>query len=479
MGNEMKILLINPPRFNGMTVIREDRCESTIPNIITPTGLVILGGILEQKHDICLIDANGYNLGFDYIENYIKDYEPDIIIFKATPETFFSDIKIAEMSNNIDNNIKTILICWSLTKIPTKVLENAKHVNFYILDYNYEKPIVKITECIETEKINGIAYRKDDKIIVNKPDNDENFDFDSIPMPAWHLIRDFNVYWIQVPSIRPSAIIESMKGCGMNCTFCTISDNKPNFRHPKKVVEEIKYLYIDRNVKNISFFDATFNINKKRAYDICHRLIQEDLKGLRWYANIRVDMIDKELTEIMRDAGCRGVSIGVESGSQKILDIANKRIKISDAKDAVALLKNAGIKQYASFIVGLPGETIDTMNQTKNFIMESRPTGFQVNSFVPYPRSKLYDLAISQGKIDQNMRFEKLLLFNSPISLCDLPAENINEFRKKIYKDVYMNPKWWLSNLNFVLRNPEDIEMGVDYGFKVIKRLLKGVKTDI
>ena len=94
----MKILLINPPRFKGMCVGREDRCENTIPNVITPTGLVILGGILEQKHEVELIDANGYDLGFNHLEDSIRQYKPDIVIFKATPETFQSDIKTAETS---------------------------------------------------------------------------------------------------------------------------------------------------------------------------------------------------------------------------------------------------------------------------------------------------------------------------------------------------------------------------------------------
>lgn len=473
----MKILLINPPRFKGKSVVREDRCESTVPNVVTPTGLVILGGILEQKHDIHLIDANGYNLGFDYIENYIKKYGPDIIIFKATPETFFSDIKISEVSHKIDNKIKTILICWSLTKVPIKVLENAKYVDFYVIDYNYERPITKIVECIEPEKVNGIAFRRYDKIIVNEPGS-EIFDFNAIPMPAWHLIPDFNVYWVQAPSISPNAIIESMKGCGMRCSFCTISDNRPNFRCPEKIIEEIKYLYLEKRVKNISFFDATFNINRKRVYDICHELIQEDLKDLKWYANIRADDMDIELAKIMKDAGCRGVSIGIESASQKILDAANKKIKIQDAKKTISILKKVGIKQYASFIVGLPGETLDTMKQTRDFILDSTPSGFQVSNLVPYPRSKLYDVAICQNKI-KDTSFENLLLFDTQISLCNLSNEIINKFRRKIYKDVYLSPKWWLSNINFIIRNPEDIKIGIDYGIKVIGRLSKGVDSEV
>lgn len=474
----MKILLINPPRFKGKSVVREDRCESTIPNVVTPTGLVILGGILEQKHDIHLIDANGYNLGFDYIENYVKKYRPDIVIFKATPETFFSDIKISEISHKIDNKIKTILICWSLTKVPIKVLENAKCVDFYVIDYNYEKPITKIVDDINPEKIDGIAYCKDDKIVINIPSDNEIFDFNAIPIPAWHLIPDFNVYWVQSPSISPNAIIESTKGCGMRCSFCTISNNMPNFRDPKKIVEEIKYLYLDKKVKNISFFDATFNINRKRVYDICHELIQNDLKDLRWYANIRADNMDIELAKTMKDSGCRGVSIGIESGSQKILDNVNKRIKIQDAKNTISVLKNVGIKQYTSFIVGLPGETLETMKQTRDFILETTPSGFQVSSFVPYPRTKLYDIAISQNKI-KDISFENLLLFNTQVSLCNLSIEVINKFRRKIYNDVYLSPKWWLSNINFIMRNPEDIKIGIDYGIKVIKRLSNGIESEV
>jgi radical SAM superfamily enzyme YgiQ (UPF0313 family) len=470
----MKVLLVNPPRFNGMPVGREDRCENTIPNVIPPMGLVYLAGMLqEQGHSVNLIDANGYNLDFEDIGQNMENNRPEFVIFRSTPETFYSDIKVADIAKSTDNTIKTIMICWTLTVVPEEVLKKAKNVDYYILDYNYEKPILKLLNGNKPEDIDGIAFKEDAIIRINPPDN-EVFNFNSISMPAWHLIPDFSVYWVQVPSISPYAFVESMKGCGLGCTFCTITDVKPNFRNVKKVVDEIEYLYFKRGVRYIGFFDATFNLNKRRVFEICDEIIKRNMKKLKWFANIRADRMDEGEAKIMKEAGCEGVSVGVESGSQKVLDLANKKLKVSDAARTVKILKTAGIKQYASFIVGLPGETLETMNLTRKFILETKPTGFQVNSLVPYPRSKVYDIAIHQGKMKE-LQFEDLLLYNSPVSLCDLSTEEINEFRKKIYKDVYLSPGWWLSNIKGVIKNPADIRLGIDYTLKAFRRLVKGV----
>jgi len=471
----MKVLLVNPPRFNGMPVGREDRCENTIPNVITPHGFVYLAGLLlKETHNVELVDANGYNLDFGYIKKEIKNKKPEIVIFKSTPETFYSDIKVGDIVKSISRDIQTVMICYSLTAIPKETLERAKNVDIYITDYDYEIPILELLNNGNLDGINGIAYKENRNIIVNLP-NHERFDFNSLPIPAWHLIPDFNVYWVQVPSIRPCAFVESMKGCGMGCSFCTIADLKPIFRDVEKVIDEIEYLQ-GRGMKYINFFDATFNINRRRVNEICEEMIERDLK-IEWFANVRAD-ITKKQAELMKQAGCRGVSIGVESGSQKVLNLVNKRINVLDAKVALQNLKKVGIKQYASFIVGLPGETKETIKKTKEFIKETKPTGFQVNSLVPYPRCKLYKDALEQGKI-RELKFEDLLLYETPVSLCDLSIDEINEYRKEIYRDVYLSPGWWFSNIWYAMKNPNDLKLGFNYAFKVFRRLIKGIEKEI
>lgn len=471
----MKILLVNPPRFNGMPVVREDRCEITVPNVVPPHGFVYLAGILlNDDHNVVLIDANGYDLDFEYIKKEIENEKPDIVIFKSTPETFYSDNKVGDIAKSISKEIKTVMICFSLTAVPEEVLERAKNVDVYVTDYDYEMSILKLADDSDLEDIDGIAYRENGNIIVNSP-NTERFDFSSLPMPAWHLIPDLSVYWVQVPSIRPCVFVESMKGCGMGCSFCTIADLQPIFRDVEKVVDEIEYLQ-GRGVRYINFFDATFNISRKRIYKVCEEMIGRDLK-IKWFANVRAD-ITKEEAEIMKEAGCRGVSIGVESGSQEILDGINKKTKVSDAEMAIKNLKKIGIKQYAAFMVGLPGETEETMKKTKEFILRTQPTGFQVNSLVPYPKCRLYEVAVEQGKIKE-LKFDDLLIYETPTSLCDLSVDEINEYRKRIYKEVYLSPGWWLSNIWYTMRNPDDLRLGFDYAFKVFRRLVSGMEKEI
>jgi radical SAM superfamily enzyme YgiQ (UPF0313 family) len=440
-------------------------------------GLVYLATwLIEQHHDVELVDANGYNLSIDQVKETIEAKQPDCVIFKATPETFYSDVLVADIAKKTNSSTLIIMICWTLSTLHTDVMQQAPSVDYYITDFYYETPILDILSGVDPEKIRGVARRDGEEVVATDPTHDPSV-FSSLPAPAWHLIEDFSIYWVQVPSISPWTFVMSVKGCGKGCTFCTISDIKPSFRDINAIVDEIDYLVTERGLRYISFFDSTFNMNRARVFNLCNELIARGLDTkCRWYANVRAS-ITKEEAEVMRDAGCRGVSIGVESGSQAVLDRAHKRTRVSQCEEAIKNLRSAGIKQYASFIVGLPGETRETMRQTAKFIQSAKPTGFQVNSLVPYPGSAIYDVAVHEGKMEK-CEFEDLLLYNTPVSLCDLSVDEINSYRKRIYRDVYLSPGWWLTNLREVIREPEDIRQGIDYALKVTRRLLKGVEYE-
>jgi radical SAM superfamily enzyme YgiQ (UPF0313 family) len=460
-----------------MPVGREDRCENTIPNVISPMGLVYLATwLLERQYDVELIDANGHNLSNEQLYKTIEAKKPDCVILKATPETFDNDVAVAKVAKKANGSAQTILICWTLSTLFEDVLQRAASVDYYITDFYCERPILDILSGKDREKIAGIAFREGDTVVATEPTHDPAH-FSSLELPAWHLIDDFSIYWVQVPSISPWTFVMSVKGCGMGCTFCTISDIKPSFRDINAIVSEIDYLVSERGLRYISFFDSTFNMNRARVFNLCNELIARGLdKKCRWYANVRASITIEE-AEVMREAGCRGVSVGIESGSQAVLDRAHKRTRVAQCEEAIKNLRRAGIKQYASFIVGLPGETRETMRQTAKFIQSAKPTGFQVNSLVPYPRSAIYDVAVKEGKMEK-CEFEDLLLYNTPVSLCDLSVDEINSYRKRIYRDVYLNPGWWLTNFREVIREPEDIKQAIDYTLKVTRRLLSGVEHE-
>ena len=171
---------------------------------------------------------------------------------------------------------------------------------------------------------------------------------------------------------------------------------------------------------------------RKEFYPSAKELKKENLK-IEWYCNTRVNLVDQELLNEMYSAGCRGLSYGIESGSQKILDNSKKGTTIDQAEKAIKWAKNAGIKVYCSFIFGLPGENRHTIDETLSFIKRTLPTGAQFNVAVPYPGSELYKIAMENEWIDNDIDWRKMFQHYSVMRTDDLDYDDLEKARKKAY----------------------------------------------
>jgi radical SAM superfamily enzyme YgiQ (UPF0313 family) len=173
----------------------------------------------------------------------------------------------------------------------------------------------------------------------------------------------------------------------------------------------------------------------------------------------------------MKEGYCSGISYGIESGSQKILDKVVKNTTIKQAEDAIRWAKSVGIKTYCSFIFGLPGENLETINETLDFIKRTLPTGAQFNVAVPYPGTELFEYAVKSGKIE-NIDWRKLFQHESIMGTDELRPEDLNKARYKAYKVLYTNPRWIVQNIGYVLKNPEDFNLATKYILKIVNNLL-------
>jgi len=210
--------------------------------------------------------------------------------------------------------------------------------------------------------VDGITYRSGSRIIKNK-DAKPIEDYDSLPMPAFDLLPSFDPYYISVKHGQPFAMIYASKGCPYSCMYCNVSGTKLKIKSVNRLMEEIDYLKKNYNIKTISFFDETFTLDHKRVYELCKRIKKYNIK---WYANSRTNLVTLPLLKAMRRAGCKAISFGIESGSQKILDNVSKRTTVQKHKNALRWSAKAGIKVHCSFILGLPGETKETINPIVN-----------------------------------------------------------------------------------------------------------------
>lgn len=471
----LKILLVNPPRYFGIPVIREERCEITErSSVLPPYSLLQLASLLRaDDHEVRLIDANGVNFGWQELDAQVKSSEYDILIFRFTPTTFEWDLRTASISKKNNPSASTVGICWTLQSVAKDVLQNHADVDIYVM-HEYESVVPRLVSALsrgdDLERVEGIAYRCDNGIRVNRPAR-PLLDWDSLPIPAYDLLPSLNAYFINTPHGSPFTIVYSSKGCPYSCIFCTESNTQLKKRSAESILNELRYLRKNFGIKTVSFFDETFTIDAGRVKALADGIARQKL-GITWYCNSRVNLVSKKLLETMYNGGCRGISFGIESGSQKILDFAKKDTNVAQAELAIKWAKATGIKVYCSFIMGLPGENWDTVKETIRFVKRTLPTGAQFNVAVPYPGTTLHEIASTKGWIKEGATWEGMLQHDSVMRTDELSCEDLNEARKLAYRALYLNPSWWLQNVLHAVKNPEDFPLATRYALKIFQNYL-------
>jgi len=458
----MKVCLVNPPRFKGIPVIREDRCENADRDCVhPPTSLVYIGGVLQELgHDVTLIDANGLNLTYPQLEQLLRKIKPRWVIFRSTPSTFYWDYKTATISKKL--KCYTLMLNWNLHFARDIIETKYWDIDVYWNRYHYEYAIPQIIEKYP-------YYPRD-----NYPSTWD------IPTPIWNQIPTFNIYYTRTRLLTPWAVVRGSKGCPYHCRFCVDAETGWYPRSPELIGEELEYLVKKRKVRYVSFFDNTFEINPDWCLQIADQIEKRNLR-FKWYINSRADLICKhgiKFFKRLKEVGLDGSSIGIEFGSQEILDKSGKGTTVKQNYESIKILKKVGVKTYVSCMIGYLGETKEQMIQTYRFIKESKPTGFQINIVIPYESTLLYQDAVKSGVIKktQNLDWRGLSCVPTdvvPVQLSKLPINEIISLRKQMYKKLYFST-WLLHNL-FSIRNFSDLKLGIGYFVSSVGRIIKGV----
>ena len=218
----------------------------------------------------------------------------------------------------------------------------AKHLDIYVR-HEYESVIPCLISAIagneNLSQVRGIAFRLDNKIQVNDAAS-PILDYDSIPLPAYELLPSLDNYYRQVKYSSPFAILYTSKGCPFSCTYCVTARTKWTPRSTERILEELRYLKRNYNIKTVTFFDEVFTLDRKRAINLS-RAIRDEGLCIRWVCDSRVDLVDRELLQTMRRGGCDIISFGIESGSQRILDSAKKGSTVEQAENAISTVSKS------------------------------------------------------------------------------------------------------------------------------------------
>lgn len=408
-----------------------------------PLTLALIAAVLRNSgFPVSLIDCTNDGVGFSRLKKIIENIRPDLIVVNTATPSINSDLKVALVAGEVDARIKTVFLGIHVTALPNEVFEENPHVEYIVSgepEYTIRDLAYALKEGRPINEIKGLIHRVKDEIVINEP---RPFieDLDDLPFPAWDLVK-VDGYRLPITN-RPFLLVLTGRGCNNSCRFCaagTFYGKKPRTRTWHKIADEIKYARDRFGVNDFLFWAENGVADKQQLYEICRALIS-DVPGVKWVCNGRVDMIDEDLLRIMKKAGCWMIGYGIESGTQKILDLMNKNITISEIERAVELTKKYGIEVTAHVMAGYPGETREDILSTLQLLKRIDPEYMQAYCCVPFPGSLLYEEALRSGWL-KNRDWAEFEQSSSIIDTPDLSARDVISLRKHIIRKFNLNPR--------------------------------------
>jgi len=443
----MKIALVYPPFLNSI--------ETTLPEFVNenegdfpPLGVMYLASYLkkhEKDCDVLVIDSVSQKLGNAEIIQKLKAFSPDIVGISCWT---FSLIDSLAVANGIKKEIPNTLTCLGgphATIYPEETIA-FNNVDFVITG-DGEKPFGELVRQLKTKgdlsTVPNIYYKKGGQIQKGKEEYVEK-SLDDLPFPDRES-TPINDYYSIMDKVRPITTMVTSRGCPFQCTFCFQHNTGWRHRSVGSIISEMKHC-LNLGIKNFFIFDETFTVNKKRIIDLCDEIKKQSL-DITWSCRSRVDTIDDEIMDKMKQAGCTRISFGVEAANKNVLKRLNKKIEIPQVKSVFKSAKKKGITTLADFMIACPGEHKEETLETIKLAIELNPDYVQFSLLTLFPATKLYEEALREGVVKKDiwLEYAKDPSINFKPPLWNIYSEKeAKEILIKAYRSFYLRPGYIL-----------------------------------
>jgi len=390
----MKTLLLNPPSFEGFDGGASSRWPATreIESYWYPVWLAYPAAMIPESR---LLDAPPHRVSPEETIKIAADYD-FVVLFTSTPG-FYSDVRLAELMKETNPSLKIAFVGPHVTTLPEASLNASSAIDF-VTHKEFDYTVTEFAAGKPLDEIKGISYRKDGRVVQNAP-RPQIENLDELPWVTPIYKRDLDVPRYNVPFLlHPYISFYTTRGCPALCTFClwpqTFDGHPWRTRSADDVAAEVKHsLELFPYINEIFFDDDTFTIRKSRILELC-----EKFKPLNftWSCTSRVHA-DLETLKAMRSAGCRLFIVGFESGDPQILKNIKKGATVQQAREFMKNCKKAGIVVHGDFIIGLPGETPETIETSVKFAQELDCETIQVSIAHAYPGTELHSYGKANG----------------------------------------------------------------------------------
>jgi anaerobic magnesium-protoporphyrin IX monomethyl ester cyclase len=412
-----RTLLINPPLVNGIAFTRQGRCqerEDVLGTTKPPYSLALLARLLRDRGcEVRLVDATASRVSVDQVIARLdgEGFAPTLILFPSTTPTLDADV--AEMAR-LKARYNAPIVCFGphASTTPAESMARAAEVDGMLVGEPEEGAVqLAALESFDgAGEVPALTWRHNGTVFPHRAHGGYR-EFLQMPFPAWDLL-DLKAYSLPIVS-KPYIIVETSRGCPYSCDFCVApihQGHKFRERSAKALVDEIEQAYRQLGVEFFYLWGDTVTLNVKSFSAFCDELVSRNLP-VRWFGNARADnLTDPAFVHRLRRAGCWMLALGIESESDEVRKDMAKRLERQKIKTAFANMRQAGIRSFAFFILGYPGESAAGMEQTVDYAIELDPDFANFYPAVPYPGTGLFDKAVREGLLapDAAAAWEKM-----------------------------------------------------------------------
>lgn len=469
----MKVLVTNPPwpgdGYGARSDVRWPHKRKD-KYIEYPVYLSYTVAVLEEAgFEVSFLDAIMQELDVPAFAQRVQELNPALLVMECSTPSINYDLQSAAAVKAALPGIKTVLVGSHVTYFHRSVLAENPAVDA-VCRGEFEITVRELARALAQGRdwctVEGLSYRAADGTVAVNPTRPLFENLDALPFPARHIVRDEGYRAGIFSGAQPTAMVSS-RGCPFQCTYClwpaTLYGHRFRARSAQNVVDEIDQVVHKYGIDEIYFDDDTFTMDKQRVLDIC-RLIQERSLRVSWIVQARVDTVDRQVLQAMKDAGCHYILFGVESGSPEMLRIMKKHITLDQVREAFRLCNQLGIKTQAFFLFGVPGETQQTIRETIQFAKSLNASTAQFAIVVPHPGSVLYQQVMENGWLIYK-DWEDFASCEALVETPQLSRREVEQARVRAYREYYFRP-------GFILREAARIRHPAD-----LQRLVRGARS--
>jgi anaerobic magnesium-protoporphyrin IX monomethyl ester cyclase len=491
------ILLVNPPTPDGALWIRSQHRvgRRTRENMVWPqVSLAQMAALLNPVYTLKILDCNAERTGWEEFTKLLDKYQPKYYLTQMTAPTLENDMYGVFLAHA--RGAKTIAFGTHVTPIPRESMRPYPSLDFILVgepdltirdlldhlerrldqrspeivrifaehDPMY-KPSIEEDGSVDLSGIKGLAWRKGDEVVVNLP---RPFikSLDDLPIPM-HELLPLKSYLM--PMIKgPFTFIVTGRGCPAGCMYCikhVSYQYATRIRSPKLIMDEMWYLK-KLGINNIHMYADLFTLNREQVMDLCQRMVDEKIQ-IHWTCNSRVDYVDEEMLAMMGKAGCRLISWGIESGNEAILKRAHKGADPAKAERALTWAKKAGIMNWGYFIIGLPGETEETILQSIEFAKKLPLDIALFHVAAPYPGTPFFFDVVENGWFRPGTRWEQVDMDKGTVlDYPNLSAEQLLFWQKKAFREWAFRPGPMFTYLKMLMTDWQTLKSALGVGFE-------------